>query len=83
MPKDKPEKEESKITVTVISRKEITTYPKINTPVKLTLVTYVGGGLPPHMIKIPTESYSIEAEKAAIKADIERRIKEMPEVYEI
>jgi len=83
LPKDEPKEAEREITVTIVSRTEITTYPKINTPLKQTLVTYVGAGLAPRMIKIPTADYSLQLEKATIKADIQRRLKEPPQTYQI
>ena len=83
MPKDEPKQEKEKITVTVLSRFQKTTYPKINIPLEMTHITYVGAGLAPRMIKIPTADYSPEMEKATIKADIERRLAEPAESYEI
>jgi len=69
--------------VTVIARDEVTTYPKIRTPVTNVLVTYVAAGLPPATVTIPKDEYTLEKEKELIKADIERRLKFKPETYRI
>lgn len=71
------------IPVTVLSRREITVYPKIREPVQQILVTYVGAGLPPHTLTIDKEKYKPENEKKLIRADIERRLKEKPETFRV
>jgi len=69
--------------VTVIARDEVTTYPKLRTPVTNVLVTYVAAGLPPATITIPKDEYSLEKEKELVRADIERRLKFKPETYRV
>lgn len=75
--------EKEEYSVTVISRDEIVTYPKIATPVTNVLVTYVAAGLPPHTITIPKEEYKPELEKKLIREDIEKRLKVKPETYKV
>lgn len=76
-------KQKREYNVTVISRSEITTYPKMNEPAYTIFVTYVGVGLAPNTIEIPKEKYSKEAEKNLIRKDIERRLKDKPETYRV
>ena len=76
-------KPEPEYDVTVISRDEVTTYPKIATPVVNMLVTYVSMGLPPHTVTIAKEKYTLEWEKKVIKKDIQERLKARPESYKV
>ena len=69
--------------VTVISRDEVTTYPKIATPVVNVLVTYVAAGLPPHTVTIPKDEHTLDVEKTRIREDIEKRLKAKPESYKV
>jgi hypothetical protein len=69
--------------VTVIRRREITTWPKIGTPLIQVLVTYVAAGLPPGTVTMPKDGYNLEKEKAAIKADVQRRLAVSPESYRV
>lgn len=69
--------------VTVIKRDEVTTFPKIATPVVNVLVTYVAAGLPPATVTIPKDKYTVELEKRLIREDIDRRLKVKPEVYRV
>jgi len=75
---EKPEYE-----VTVLSRDEVVTYPKLATPVVTVQVTYVAAGLPPATVSIPKAEYSLELEKEKIREDIERRLKVKPETYKV
>lgn len=75
--------EEEGYDVTVISREEVVTYPKIATPVVQVLVTYVAAGLPPATVRIPKTEYSLDSEKAAIKEDIAARKARKVERYRI
>jgi len=75
--------EEEEISVTVLSRDEVVTYPKLRTPVTNILVTYVAAGLPPATITIPKDEYSLELEKKLIKEDIQKRLKVKPETYKV
>ena len=74
---------EPEISVTVIRRREVTTWPKIGTPVIQVLVTYVAAGLPPATVTINKVDYTVEREKAEIKADIQRRLRVAPESYKV
>jgi len=69
--------------VTVLSREDVTTYPKLNQPMITVIVTYIAAGLPPHSINIPKKEWNIETEKKLIKADIEKRLKAVPETYKV
>jgi len=76
-------KKKEEFEVVVLSRDEITTYPKLNTPVITVMVTYVGAGLPPHTIRIPKDKWTPEYEKALLRASIEDRLKKKPEAYRV
>ena len=69
--------------VTVIKRDEVTTFPKIATPVINVLVTYVAAGLPPATVTISKDKYGLELEKRLIREDIERRLKVKPETFRV
>jgi len=60
---------------------EITTYPKLNQPEKVMMITYIAAGLPPHTLHIPSKQHSKELEKKLIKNDIMTRLKDRPETY--
>lgn len=68
-------------TVTVISRREIVTFPKIGTPVPVVIVSYVGAGLPPGSVRILKSEHTEVEEKRRIRADLERRLKEKAESF--
>jgi len=74
---------EEEYDVTVLSRDEVVTYPKLRTPVTNILVTYVAAGLPPATITIPKDEYSLELEKKLIKESIQKRLKIKPETYKV
>ena len=78
MSEPKPE-----INVTVLRRREISTYPKIGQEVVQVLTTYVAAGLPPATVTIPKKEYTLEKEKALIKRDIQERLKIVPEAYKV
>jgi len=75
--------EEKKYDVTVLSREEVTTFPKIAQPVVNVLVTYVSAGMPPATVTIPKDKWDPELEKRIIREDIERRLKRKPETYKV
>lgn len=77
------EKDERKYNVTVLSRDEITTYPKLGVAVETVLTTYVAAGLPPHTVRIPKDRWTPEAEKTLIRASIEDRLEKKPETYRV
>lgn len=70
-------------TVTVLSRRPITVYPKLNQPVNQIMVSYVAAGLAPATVTINREDYTREVEKKLIKEDIQRRLKERPETFKV
>lgn len=76
-------KKEEKYNVTILSRDDVTTYPKLGEAVVTVLVTYVAAGLPPHTIKIPKDRWTPESEKILVKASIEDRLERKPEAYRV
>jgi len=74
---------EPEISVTVIRRREVTTYPKIGQAVVNVLVTYVAAGLPPGTVTIPKDKYSVDLEKDLIRKDIQDRLQVRPESYKV
>ena len=81
--KEEPKPAPTEHKVTVLSRNEITTYPSINDPQQQVIITYVGANLAPSSIRIMKDDYSLEAEKKAIRADIDRRLKQKAESYTV
>jgi hypothetical protein len=79
----KKEEEEKTRNVTVLSRREISVFPKLGVEVRQVMTTYVAAGLPPATVTIDKDKYNLEAEKRLIKADIERRLREKPEVFRV
>ena len=75
--------EKEKYNVTVLSRDDITTYPKLGQAVITVLTTYVAAGLPPHTIRIPKDRWTPEAERTLIRASIEDRLERKPETYRV
>ena len=69
--------------VTVISRDDVTTYPKIGVAVETRMVTYVAAGLPPNTLSILKEEWTSELEKKLIREDIEKRLKAKPETFKV
>jgi len=69
--------------VYVLSRREVTIFPKPNMPEQQTIVTYVAAGLPPASITIMKKDYTLDKEKQLIKADIEKRLTTKPEQYKV
>lgn len=69
--------------VTVLSRDEVVTYPKLGQAVTTVMTTYVAAGLPPHTVNIPKDDWSAEREKATIRADIEERLGRKPETFKV
>jgi len=64
--------EEEKITVEIIDRREIITYPKLREAVETVTVTFIAPGMPPRTIFIPKAEYSKERELKLIREEIER-----------
>lgn len=71
------------INVTIVRRREITTWPKIGVPVVNVLVTYVAADLPPATISIPKKEYTTKKEKEQIRLDVQSRKKLSPESYKV
>jgi len=69
--------------VTVLSRTEVDTYPKLGVKAIQVWVTYVAAGLAPSTIFIDKAKYNISLEKKLIREDIEARLKKKPESYRV
>jgi len=69
--------------VTVLSRDDVVTYPKLNQPMTTKIITYVAAGLPPHSVNIPLAKWNKQTEKEAIRKDIEERLKKQPETFKV
>jgi len=74
------EEEKKEYKWTVLSRRTVTTYPRIGETVETVITTYVGEGLPPLPISIPKAEWSREREDQLIAKDIHERLKWKPEV---
>jgi len=69
--------------VTVLSRDDVVTYPKLNQPVTTKIITYVAAGLPPHSINVLKSEWTLQKEKELIKKDIKARLEKQPETYKV
>ena len=69
--------------VTVIRRNEVTTFPKLETPVVNVLVTFVAAGLAPMTVTIPKDKHTPALEKRLIREAIEKKLEEKPETYKV
>jgi len=69
--------------VTVLSRDDVVTYPKLNQPVTTRIITYVAAGLPPHSINILEKEWTLQKEKLLIRKDLQERLKKQPETYKV
>lgn len=69
--------------VKVLSRVNLIIYPTPETPKTVRAVTYQTGFMPPRTVYIPEEGYSVDKEREAIKADIEKAETLKPETYEV
>jgi len=76
-------KKQEEHNVVVLSRDEITTYPKLGQGEVTVIVTYVAAGLAPKSVYIPKKEYSLLKEKELIKADITARLGKQPETYRV
>lgn len=79
----KEEEPKTQYSVTILSRRDIVTFPRLGEQRTMVQVTYIGESLPPKTLRIDKEEYSLETEKALIKADIEARLAEKPEGYRV
>lgn len=77
------EEDEEELKVTILSRRRLVTYPRIDTAARTILVTYMTEDLPPRTIKIPEEEWTPERENAQIRASIEGRTMREPETYRV
>ena len=50
-------KDEQTYEVTILSRREISVFPKLGEEVKQLLITYIGQGLPPNTVTIDKTKY--------------------------
>jgi hypothetical protein len=69
--------------VTVLSRDEVTTYPKLGQAEITVMTTYVAAGLAPHTINILKTKWTDKAEKEAIRKDIQERLAKRPETFKV
>lgn len=76
-------KPKGEFNVTVLSRTEIETYPKLGVKESRTHTTYVAAGLAPKTIFMLTKEWTLQKEKTAIRVDIEARLKARPEAYTV
>ena len=76
-------RERKEYDVTVIKRDEVTTFPKLATPVVNVLVTYVAAGKAPSTVTILKDKYTLDLEKRMIREDLEKRLKEKAETYKV
>jgi len=77
------ERKEEKIEVEILSRTEVTTFPKLRQPLVQYVITYAAAGLPPATIWIPKAEWSKEEEAKRIREDIEKRLKVKPEIIKV
>ena len=76
-------KERQEYTVTVLSRRDVDTYPKLGVKATQVWVTYVAAGLAPATIYVDKQKYNTSLEKQMIRDDIEKRLKARPESYRV
>jgi len=69
--------------VTVLSRDEVTTWPKLGQAAVTVQVTYVSAGLAPKTVFIDKTMWSIEREKEVIRKDIIARLGKHAETYKV
>lgn len=73
----------AKYKVTIISRTEVTTFPKVNVPLVSKQITYQAEGLPPRTIWIKKDEWTLEKEKGILHADIDAQFAMKPEEIEV
>ena len=69
--------------VKVLSRVNLIIYPEPDRQETVRAVTYQTGFMPPRTVYIPEKVYSVDKEREAIKADIEKAETTKPETYEV
>ena len=69
--------------VTVISREDVTTFPKLGEALIVRQISYVGAGLPPATVTIEKGVWDPELEKKTIREDLERRLKQKVETFRV
>jgi len=75
--------EKQTFNVTVLTRREISVYPKVGVEEKQIRVTYIAAGLAPHTLRFKKTEHTPEKEKRAIRESIEERLKEKPEKFTV
>lgn len=75
--------EEVKQRVQIRSRTDMTIYDKDQMPVPTKEIMYTTQFLMPGIIRIPIAEYTLDEEAKHIRADIEKRLTERPEVQEV
>jgi hypothetical protein len=69
--------------VKIISRTKLVVWPKPEQPEVVVSVTYQSGFFPPRTVYIKETEYSVDKEREAIKADLEKAAAAKPETYEL
>jgi len=74
---------QEELEVTILSRDDITTYPRLREAVKVRVITYLAPGMPARTVRIPVEEWSPEREAQEIARDIKAYREFRPEVKRI
>ena len=69
--------------VTVLSRREVSVFPKVGVEEKQLRVTYIAAGLAPHTLTFKKTEHTPEKEKRDIRESIEKRLKEKPDKFTV
>ena len=77
------DEEKKEYNVVVLSRDDVTTFPRLGEKLITRLITYVAAGLPPHTVKILKDEWTPELERIQIRASIEGRLAKKPEAYRV
>lgn len=72
-----------KIRVRIRSRRDMTVYDEDERPVPTKEILYSTRFLTPSIVRIPLSEYTLEEEDKRVRADIDRRLSEKPEIREV
>ena len=75
--------EEEKYEVRILRERELIIYDKAGLPVPTKEVMYSSLQMTPGIIRIPVAEYSPEERNKRIRLDIEKRLKEKPEIVRL
>lgn len=75
--------EGTELEVQIIERREIPLPTAEGEPAVEVWITYRYGSLPPGVVRIPKAECTADVEKTRIRADIQRRLAEKPEVLKV